>query len=204
MLAFHHNNYSFEDRVSLNKVSFIKQLEVNDDEQFQLLLKQTRIVELSQGETLLEEGSCDPEFFALLSGKLDVINADNVVGHISAGQLIGFFSLINNEQRSATLIASGVNGARVVGINYRMFGALDDFCFFSLSTKILLYRDILKFTRWKLDEHVRLNQNPTISNELDKDEVYLGEKNSLEELSFYHERIQTLSSLFSQMNDSDK
>ncbi len=129
MQNIHHNNYSFEDRVSLNKVSFIKQLEVSDDDQFQLLLKQTRIVLLEQGETLLEEGSSDPEFFALLAGKLDVVNSGNVVGHISAGQLIGFYSLINDEQRSATLVASGVNGAKVVGINYRMVGQLDDFSF---------------------------------------------------------------------------
>ena len=202
MKKIHPSRYDFDDHLMISKVGFIRQLRELDESQYQLLIKQTRLVELDQGEKLLEEGSSSQEFFALLRGKLDVYEGENQLGHVSAGQLIGVFSLINETVRSASLIASGINGARVLGINYSMFGKAQDFSTFNLITKLCLYREMERYTRWKLDEYVRLSDDESMLEELDNLHSYLGERSTLEELYFLEERIVYLSSLFSTMNEA--
>ena len=204
MRVLHSKDYNSKEIEELARISFLKVLRQKNREQFELLIRQTHIVELSPGDILVEQGTEVAEFYAVISGRLDVLDGGQAIGHISAGQLTGLFSLINGTSRNATLSVSGLNGARIVAINYRHFGDLEDFTFFHLESKLTLYREVEKFARWKLDAHVALTSDPIMKILLDGLQLFEGERNSLAELQYFSDQIKHLSVLFEKMNQTAK
>ncbi|MCK5880701.1 MAG: cyclic nucleotide-binding domain-containing protein [Sinobacterium sp.] len=202
MRIINFNQYTENNADDLLRVSFLRALSEQDQEQYKLLLKQTYIAELDANENLLEQGSEHLEFYAVVSGRLEVLAKDKVVGHVSAGQLLGFFSLLNGTPRSATLRASGLNGAKIISINFRLFGNLEDFSFFTLASKLCLYKEVEKFARWKLDAYVALSEDRMMQTLLSDLKVFDGSRGSLQELVYLDKQVKQLSQLFTKMNDS--
>jgi NTE family protein len=67
------------------------------------------MVFLQPGETLIEQGSEDTDYFYLVSGRLHAFTDSNgrrtLAGHILPGEGVGELSLLTGEPRSATVIA---------------------------------------------------------------------------------------------------
>jgi len=192
--------YDESDLNDFTRVPFLMSLSYQDLEQYSLLLKQTYVLDLDVDDLLMQQGSEKKEFYAVLSGRLDVVVEENVVGHVSAGQLIGVFSLLNSSSRNATLRASGLKGARVIAINFGLFGELSDFSFFNLTCKLCLYREVEKFARWKLDSYVKISRDLAMAEAIKATPVFAGEKNSFEELKALDHQVRKFSELFTQMN----
>lgn len=200
MRVINTNQYTSDNLKGLSRIPFLHALAIQNAEQYQLLLKQTHIIQFESHEVLLEQGSEQSEFYAVISGRLDVLADNHVVGHVSAGQLSGVFSLLNNTPRSATLRASGVNGTNIIVINFRLFGELNDFSFFSVESKLCLYKEVEKFARWKLDAYVTLSQDGVMKTLLSNLQPFEGKRDSLEELTYLDDQVRRLSQLFTQMN----
>jgi len=61
---------------------------------------------LPRGEVLCDEGDVGQALFVVIRGRLEVIVADEVRGHISAGEVAGEMALLDGGPRSATLRAA--------------------------------------------------------------------------------------------------
>ena len=70
----------------LGQIPFFKDLMVDDNQQFQLLLKYSSIIELDPAEMIVKKGDLDKTFYFLLKGQLEVF-VEEVRGNKAIGQL---------------------------------------------------------------------------------------------------------------------
>jgi CRP-like cAMP-binding protein len=120
---------------------------------------------------------------------------------VLAGQLVGALAVINNKPRTANLSASRTE-AILLAIDFAQFGALQDFSKIQLQTKICLYRAVVAFTFWKLDEYRYRHQDAFLTEKLAEYNEYTGEKNTIDELLSQANAIAYLGNLLEQWNRS--
>ena len=71
-----------------------------------LLVHQTDLLFLSNGETLFKEGETGDAMYVLMSGSADIIVKGRVVEQADAGAILGELALIDNSPRSANVVAT--------------------------------------------------------------------------------------------------
>ncbi|NRB38659.1 MAG: cyclic nucleotide-binding domain-containing protein [Pseudomonadales bacterium] len=200
-------NYLNQDvKKYLSKISFFKALLQANKDQHDLLVSVTDVIVLEPGEVIINKGSVDRMFYSVVQGKLDVF-ADDIdgqasIGHVSAGQVVGGLSLISQKPRTATLAASRLNGAVLLATDFKLFGHVDDFSHVDLETKLCLFRNVVNFTTWKLDEYRHHSKDEKLAAELGKILDFSGIKDSLDELIYLEKQSLMLGRLLGQWNEA--
>lgn len=188
----------------IQTIAFFKALLQANKNQHDMLLRVTQVIELEPGELIIDKGSVDKIFYSVVKGKLDVyansIKDQEPIGHVSAGQVVGGLSLISQKPRTATLTASRHKGAVLLATDFSLFGEVDDFHHVDINTKLCLFRNVVNFTFWKLDEYRHHTKDNGLTTALATLDEYEGPKHGLEELVFLEKRALKLGQLLSQWN----
>jgi len=72
------------------------------------LLRLSKIRQYEDGETIIQEGDMDPWLYFLLSGKIRITKEGEEIGSINKkGEIFGEMRIIDDQMRSATVLASG-------------------------------------------------------------------------------------------------
>jgi len=100
--AFIHENGQVPD--SLRAVPFLGSF---DDEQLDDVLNSSSYIHCDIGDAIIEEGAIDSRIYILLSGAVDVCKGGKVVATITRpGEVFGELAVVNEDRRSASVIAS--------------------------------------------------------------------------------------------------
>lgn len=195
-----------EAREYIQTVAFFKALLQANKSQHDMLLRLTQVLTLAPEEVLIHKGTTDKVFYSVVRGKLDVY-AEQVanhtpIGHVSAGQVVGGLSLISQKPRTATLTASRHSGAILLATDFSLFGEIDDFQHVDINTKLCLFRNVVNFTSWKLDQYRHQTQDQRLTDQLSKLDVYDGKKDTLEELIYLEKQGLELGRLLCQWNNA--
>jgi len=188
----------------LGQIPFFKDLMVDDNPQFQLLLKYSSIIELDPAEVIVKKGDIDKTFYFLLKGQLEVFaeeeRGNKAIGQLSEGQVFGALSIINDQPRTATLAAPGDAKATIFATDFSIFGELEDFSQVKLNTKASLLRIVINNTRWKLEINRMNEPDHPLVRKLDNLAVFDGLKNTEGELNFLAEQAFVLGQLLDDWN----
>lgn len=189
----------------LNQIPFFTDLAMQDNQQYKLLLEHSSLVELKNKERIIEKGATDTRFYFLLKGILDVYPDQDCrempISQLSAGQVVGALSIINNQPRNASL-ASSKQGATLFATDFKIFGKLEDFSQVKLETKLSLLRNVVNNTRWKLEVYKMNEPDHPLAKKLDGMASFTGDKNSVTELLFLAELSKQLGALLTEWNNS--
>ncbi len=191
----------------LASVPFYKMVKQNDPWQFEVLLTHSRIVDFEPGEVVLRSGEYDNWHYFLLKGQLAVFVGDETreaapVNYITPGEVFGDVAmLLGNRQRTATLVADA-NCRKVVafGTDFTVFGEVDDFRTITLPTKLAFYRNTVHNLRWKLDVYRMKYPHSELAGLHHKVKLYVGPKDTLEELVSLNAQAGDLAKLLVQWN----
>lgn len=191
----------------LVRIPFLKELRQRDEEQLQLLLGYSCLVELAPGETIMRRGEKGSWLYFLLKGELEVYRDEPEPGRhlstITPGELFGDLALLCNLERKATVAAPASRGATLFACDFAPFGTLDQFSRVSLGTKILLYRTVLHSVRWRLEvNRMRQPRHPLVQ-ELLRVPVYAGCRDGIEELHALDQQAQALAALLERWNQGE-
>lgn len=189
----------------LSGINFVREMRLNDPDQFRLLMERTQFVELAQGETIINAGEMDSRYFFLLKGQLSVYadseHRSRELNKITPGQSFGALSIICHKQRTATVaITPGCNGALLIAIDLAGLGQLLDFSVFSLTTKLSLYRTVVNNTRWQLEVYKMDYPAHPLTQKSKEVEIYIGKKLTEQELQSLERQIMQLTTLISEWN----
>ena len=190
----------------LSQIPFFNDLSHSDNQQYELLLKHSTMVELSPGEQVIKKGTVDRTFYFLLKGQLDVFADEKVNGksinQLSPGQVFGAVAIINEQPRTASLAASKDNEATLFATDFSVFGELNDFSQITMATKLSFLRIVVNNTRWKLEVYKMNEADHPLVEKLDGIIPYSGPKNTDEELAALSDQSKTLGDLMNEWNDS--
>ncbi len=187
-------------------VSFFNDLKKLGEEQSQILISLARIYKASPGEVVIYKGDIDSSIYFLLKGQLEVysgetVKAEEKVNYISPGESFGTFAMINGNERTAT-IAADENCHEVVllSLNAELFADLYNHDLVSLGSKLAFYRMACHSARWKLEMYRMEHADCPLVNKLRDVKLFLGQKDTQEELEALKDQAQALSDLLNQWN----
>lgn len=188
----------------LSGINFVRDMKMNDPQQFELLMQRTQFVELGPGEVVIRAGEMDSRYFFLLKGQLSVY-ANEASGRelnkITPGQSFGALAIICHKPRTATVaISPNCASALMIAIDLAGLGALTDFSIFSLPTKLALYRTVVNNTRWQLEVYKMDYPSHPLTLKSKEIEIYIGKKMTEQELQSLDRQIQQLTSLITEWN----
>ena len=189
----------------LSSIPFYKQVKSQDEWQYELLMRHSKVIEYRPGEVVLERGRRDQWLFFLLKGQLQVVVGGDreakVVNYITPGEVFGDLAILLNHERSAT-VKSDKNSRRIVvfGTNFQVFGQLNDFSLISLATKLAYFRNMVHNLRWKLEMYRTAYPENIKSQEHHKVKLYIGKKDCFEELEALEAQARELANLLIQWN----
>lgn len=189
----------------LNPIPFFSDLALHNNQQYELLLKHSSLIELPANKVIIEKGAIDNKFYFLLKGKLDVFPDkgchEPAISQLSSGQVLGALAIINNQPRTASLAAAKV-GATLIATDFTVFGPLEDFSQITLETKLSLLRIVVNNARWKLEVYKMNEPEHPLAEQIEKIASFQGERSSLEELHFLAEQAKSLGNMLEQWNES--
>lgn len=167
-------------------VSLYKQVIQIDPRQFGLLLRNSQILELRPGETVIESGQIDSWLYFLLRGQLVVYAGDKPirrVNTITPGEVFGDLAVLMDHTRSALVIAdTRCRRSMAVRTDFAIFGEAEDVSRVSLPVKLVFYRNIVHNLRWKLEQYrVQFPAYPFAADHR-KVRLFAGQRDSLAEL----------------------
>lgn len=190
----------------LASISFYRQVKVADEQQYNLLMRYSRMVEYRVGEVVIEAGQTDAWLFFLLKGRLSVYSGSSPmdirrVNQISAGEVFGDLAVLMKHRRSATVIVdTSCKRALVFCTDFSVFGTIHDFSRINLATKLIFYRNMVHGLRWKLE--VYRTQYPEYAKALShhKIKLYSGVRDTVLELESLDDQAQQLANLLLEWN----
>lgn len=189
----------------VRQVPFFDELARLDRPQFDLFMANSVMMDLEAGEVLIEKGSIGNKFYSLVQGKLGIFTektpSENAIGELVPSQLVGVLSIINQEPRTATVAVSSAEGATVFETDFSIIGELDDFSQVSLSTKILLCREVVRRIRTTLEMSQRLSNDELLAEELSTLMFFEGVASTIEELEYLVELASALTWLLENWNN---
>ncbi|MDB6060548.1 MAG: hypothetical protein JWM78_651 [Verrucomicrobiaceae bacterium] len=191
----------------LARIPFFKELRLRDEDQLQLLLTYSCLVELAPGETIMRRGQKGTWLYFLVKGKLlvyrDEPSPTDEINVITPGELFGDLAQLGDHERKATVAASPDRSALLFACDFKAFGALDNLSQVHLNTKLLFYRTVVHSVRWRL-EVLRMEQpqHPLVSDLL-KMPVYSGARDSADELRALHQQARSLADILERWNRED-
>jgi CRP-like cAMP-binding protein len=188
----------------LARIPFFKELRLRDEQQLQLLLTYSCLVELAPGETIMRRGQRGTWLYFLVKGQLQVYRDEPEPGRelskITPGELFGDLALLRDHERKATVAAPADRSALLCACDFKAFGALTSFSQVHLSTKLLFYRTVVHSIRWRLEvNRMQQPQHPLVA-ELLKVPVYTGARDGIEELRAWHRQAQGLATILERWN----
>ncbi len=188
-----------------SQIAFFNELQHESREQFDLLMRHSRLLDYAPGEIIINRSDQEPCFYALIRGSVDVFSSESpstmAISQLSSGQLFGFLAVLNQDKRSATLTASSPEGAKVLVTDFSIAGELFDFSKVALATKLMLFRNAVNNTRWKLEVYKNSTNDPTLAQELSLFGLFAGKKGAQEELTFLAAQCRELAALLDCWND---
>lgn len=189
----------------LAPLPFYKTVRQQDPDQYEVLLRHSRIVEFKPGEVVMRQGDKDPWLYFLLKGQLAVFAANKadqqVVNYITPGEVFGDIAALVGQERSATVVAD-YNCKQVLafGTDFKAFGELENFGVINLQTKLCYYRNCVHSLRWKLEVYrMRYPESPLASRH-HSIKLFTGVKGGREELLALHHQACDLALLLLSWN----
>ncbi len=190
----------------LSQIPFFNDLALHDNQQYEVLLNHSTMIELDKGEQIIRKGTIDKTFYFLLKGQLNVFPDENAKGNsinqLSPGQVFGALAIINNQPRTASLAASKEAGATLFATDFSIFGDIDDFSQIKLETKLSFLRIVVNNTRWKLEVYKMNDPDHKLSEKLDNIQRFTGEKNTIDEIKSLAAQSKELGDLLNEWNSS--
>ncbi len=189
----------------LRSIPFYKEIQQQDAEQFERLLKYSKLVDLEPGDTIMRSGDQGSWLYFLLKGQLAVFldESDNAqpLNYIRPGELFGDLAMLSECERRATVRADvNCKSSLLFATNFDSFGELEDFSIINLDTKLVLYRMMVHSVRWKLELNKMDDPSHELVDDIRKITVYTGPKSSLEELRGLSKQAQQLADLLIRWN----
>ena len=170
-------------------IPYFKELKLSDYEQYQLLLGHSKMLLLEPGEVLLNKGDHGKEIYFLARGRLDVFSevtpSEKALGQLTTGEIIAGLSIINDQPRTATLVASTsyvTGNTIIIATDFKIFGKLHDFSNIKLQTKINFLRLVMNNIRFKLANYQKQYPEHRLVNKSHNVERFCGEVDTVEEL----------------------
>ena len=201
----------------LASIPFYKLVKSEDDAQYETLMTFSKIIEYKPGELLEQQKADDRWLYFLMRGQLIVVNnSENsrgrIIAHIAPGEVFGdmaFFLRQNSknsvkkadaseqpaETKRAVSVMADPNATRILlfGTDMNVFGQLNDFKRISLPTKLHYYRNVVHNLRWKLEMFRVSHPDVEFASEHRSVKVYMGPKDSVQELQNLHDQACALS-----------
>ena len=85
----------------------IDRFKLFSDEDIRVFLELAKLKEYDAGEVVIEEGEADTWIYFLISGTIEIVKDNKVIGHLRrTGDIFGEMGVINGSPRSATVRAS--------------------------------------------------------------------------------------------------
>jgi CRP/FNR family transcriptional regulator, cyclic AMP receptor protein len=109
------------DANTLKNVPLFAGLSAQDRE---LAAQHADVVTVAQGTTLIEEGRRAYEFFVILEGEAEVVEAGTVVASVGAGDVVGEIGVLETTARTASVVA--MSAMRLIVMDGRALRALSD------------------------------------------------------------------------------
>lgn len=191
----------------LSKIPFFSDLALHDFPQYELLLQNSRLLELEEHEQLTQKGAIETRLYFLLEGQLYVFLDEHCetapISELTPGQVLGALSIINKKPRNASL-AAAPNGAKLLVTEFDIFGDLEDFSQIKLSTKLSLLRIVVNNTRWKLQVYKMADPEHPLAKKLDDIPQYDGTKGTLSELRHLTQQSKLLGEILSRWNTNQQ
>lgn len=188
----------------LSGLPFYKQVEQQDPLQLDLILQNSKIVELEPGETIMRRGDHGSWLYFLLKGRLAVFAADEddtPVNYITSGELFGDLAMLSQLERRATVRAdTSTRRALLFATDFNAFGELEDFSLIRLGTKLTFYRMMVHGIRWKLELNRQQQPDHPLVKPLLDIRMFSGQRDSVEELLDLRKQAEKLADLLIQWN----
>ncbi len=189
----------------LSGIPFFKSVRQQDLKQFDLLLQASRIVSFVPGEVVLQKGDTGNWLYFLLKGKLavyvDQALQGDLINYVTPGEVFGDLAQLMGQARTATVIADpAAKESMVLALDFNVFGPLNSVSPISRPTKLTYYRNTAHNLRWKLEVYRSQHLQHELANKHRQIKLYIGPKDTLEELVSLHEQSQALASLLLEWN----
>jgi len=190
----------------LMAIPFYKEIKNKDQLQLDLLLQNSRLVELQPGEIIVKRGDRGLWLYFVLKGSLAVyLNevSGTPVGEIISGEMFGDLAILADGERRATVAANprGSRGATVLGLDFNAFGELEDFSQIRLETKLQFYKLMVLGIRWKLEQKRLGNMSHPLSQQLMALPIPRVTSGTNEELRALHQQAQQLAEILIDWNN---
>lgn len=189
----------------LSGVPFFNQILRQDDQQFEQLVSRLTLLTAANGETVISQGDNDRGLYFLLRGELVVLGdqEEAPLYRISAGEVFGTLAMLRDASRSATLkVADGCKEALLARLDYELFNNINDNRRFNLGTKLAFYRMVVHNIRWALEMNRTQTPHHPLVGELLKMPLFLGARDSEEELGALHQQAHLLADILYRWNQS--
>ncbi|WP_084128562.1 cyclic nucleotide-binding domain-containing protein [Cellvibrio mixtus] len=186
-------------------IPFFKVVKQQDVKQFEILLQASRIMSFLPGEIVLQKGDSGNWLYFLLKGKLavyvDQALKGDLVNYVTPGEVFGDLAQLVGQPRTATVIADpGAKESMVLALDFNVFGPLNSVSPITLQTKLAYYRNTAHNLRWKLEVYRSQHLQHELANKHRQIKLYVGPKDTYEELVSLHEQSQALALLLMEWN----
>jgi len=189
----------------LQGIPFYKTVRDQDPQQYATLLQNSQLGCFGPGDTLLAEGDYDFWLYFLLRGQLDVFpgcsERQEAINQVTPGEVFGDLSMLTGRRRSATIKADlNSKQTTVLGLDFRVFGAVADFSSLTLETKLVYYRNSAHNLRWKLEVYRMKNPKSELAVQHRALKLFSGKRGSFEELLSLEQEAKALAVLLTAWN----
>lgn len=192
----------------LMAIPFYKEIKQADRLQLELLLQNSRIVELAPGEIIVKRGDMGLWLYFVLKGTLSVyLNEPHgePINQIISGETFGDLAILAGGERRATVAAAKTGrGATVLGLDFNAFGALVDFSQIRLETKLQFYRLMVFGIRWKLEQKRLANPAHKNVQKMMATPLSAGPRGTVEELYGLHQQASALADILIDWNSESQ
>lgn len=172
----------------VSSIPFYKAVKNQSEDQYQELLRYSRILQCQSGEKILTRGQTDHWSYFLVKGQLVVTVLDEFgrqlhIHYITPGEVFGDLSVLLKTPRTADVyVDENSREALIFGTDFSLFGQLLNFNIASLETKLVYYRHTVQTLRWKLEMFRSKYPGDALANQHRQIKLYNGEKNTVSEL----------------------
>jgi hypothetical protein len=190
----------------LSGVPFFRDLKINDEAQYRLLLSYSNFYEAEPEEKVITKGQRDSMYYFLLRGQLIVYpdgTGDSSEGqnYIGSGQVFGALALLCDIERTASIVVDpAFSKALLFGTDFKPFRNLEDFRQIRLETKLAFYRGVVHHTRWKLEVYKMEYPDHPLVKEMKRIEFFIGDRGTVEELQSLDRQIKQITALLRTWN----
>lgn len=190
----------------IGSVNLFRQIQQKSPEQFELLMQYSQIIEAKPEEVLIEEGQIDTWLYFLIKGQLAVFAGESNmtrVNGLTPGEMFGDMAVLMHQPRSATVVVdTGCKLGMILRTDFSIFGEPEEVQNVFLETKLLFYRSMVHNLRWKLETY-RVDY-PSLKDlvQLNKVQLFMGKKDTMDELLSLDCQAQQLSEMLEQWNQT--